>query len=82
MEGLSAQGFRDAMEGPFWKEMKASIESWIPDLQAMLEDIDAEYEQKDYQQARGSLRALRNVLIQPTILLEGKEHASKQQGEE
>lgn len=77
MEYLSAEGFKAGMEGPFWQEILGEIESWIPDLQIMLEDPNGDYTEQQYQQARGSLRALRNITGMAEVMLETKELATK-----
>jgi len=81
MSGLSAAALEECIEGAFWKELKASIEGWIPDLQIILEDPEHTVTDKEADRARGSLEAIRNLLIEPKLMLETKQ-AQEKQGDE
>ncbi len=69
---LSAKEFKTQMEqNPAVKMLLNEIESWIPDLHLMLEDpSDEVIDGRKYDQFRGSLKALRNVLNAPTVIYE------------
>ena len=69
---LSAKEFKTQMEqNPAVKMLLSEIESWIPDLHLMLEDPSDEIsDNRQYDQFRGSLKALRNVLNAPEVIYE------------
>ena len=81
MDILTAAAFEDHIKGPFWKELKASIEAWIPDLQVILEDPEHTVTDKEADRARGSFEAIRNLLMEPSLMLETKK-AREAQGDE
>jgi len=70
---LSAEEFRREMSGQFWQELAAELNVWIEDLRSLLEDPEMDTQIKDVHQAQGSLRAVRNMLNLPTVLMEAKE---------
>lgn len=70
---LSADEFkRQADESKVVQEIFKEIHGWIPQVQTMLEDPDNAFSEKDYEQFRGSLKAIRNVLNAPTVMYERK----------
>ena len=72
--GMSADEFkRQVEESKVVKELFEEISGWVPQLQMMLEDPDNAYVEKDYEQFRGSLKAIRNVLNAPSVSFERKQ---------
>lgn len=70
---LSAEEFkRQLEETPAIKEVFQEVSEWIPQLQMMLEDPDNTFSEKDYEQFRGSLKAVRNMLNLGTVVYERK----------
>ena len=70
---LSAEEFkRQFEESRVLKEIFADLQEWIPQIQGMLEDSDNTFTASDYDQFRGSLKAIRNVLNIPTVIYERK----------
>lgn len=71
---LSADEFkRQIEESPVVKELFEEVSGWIPQLQTMLEDPDNAFTESDYEQFRGSLKAIRNMLNIPTVVFERKQ---------
>lgn len=71
MSGLSHNEFKRHLEA-LWPEIEREIQDWISDLQNILEDPNDAVTDKETYQARGSIRALRNVLQLPEQLLDEK----------
>ena len=71
---LSAEEFKRLIEdNAAVKEFFEEIQGWIPQLHQMLEDPDNTFGEQDYEQFRGSLKAIRNVLNVPTVVYERKQ---------
>jgi len=71
---LSADEFKRQLdESRVVKEVFEEITGWIPQLQTMLADPDNAYESRDYEQFRGSLKAIRNMLNAPSVIFERKQ---------
>ena len=61
---------REFMEGFVWQDLKGEVEEWIADLQRILEDPDGETDPNVLSVTRGSIRACRNFLNMPAVILE------------
>ena len=59
---------KDFQDSGVWRDMTAEINEWIQDLQMVLEDPDGTLEVEVLSVTRGSIRALRNMLIMPQVL--------------
>lgn len=80
MSGLSHNEFKRHKEA-IWPELEREIQEWICDLQRILEDPSDEVTERETAQARGSIRALRNVLLLPEQLLDEKSNAEEESNE-
>ena len=80
---LSADEFkRQVDESKALQEVFKEIHGWIPQIQTMLEDPDNAFTEKDHEQFRGSLKAIRNVLNAPTVMYERKQAEERGETEE
>jgi len=59
---------KDFQQSGIWRDMQAELNEWIQDLQMVLEDPDGTLEVEVLSVTRGSIRALRNVLMMPQVL--------------
>lgn len=70
---LSAEEFKRLIDNnKAVKEMMQEVEEWVPQLHQMLEDPDNQFSSQDYEQFRGSLKAIRNFMNVPTVVYERK----------
>ena len=61
---------KDFLESFIWQDLKGEVEEWIQDLQLILEDPDGSTEPHVLSVTRGSIRACRNFLNMPEVILE------------
>ena len=59
---------KDFQQSGVWRDMQSELQEWIEDLQMILEDPDGTLEVEVLSVTRGSIRALRNVLVMPQII--------------
>lgn len=73
---------RDFLKGMVYQDIQEELNIWINELQGLLEDPDGTTDPLIIAQTRGSIRACRNFLQMPQVLLENMEEDARHDARE
>jgi len=63
----------DFLQGNVWRDLKDEVEVWIKELQETLSDPDGPTDMDVISNMRGSIKACKNFLQMPVVLIENME---------